>query len=124
MAATTAAKRKLSGSTNGKAIKVVATATAGTLIHTATATSDGQVRDEVYLWARNSHTADVLLTIEDGGATDPDDLNEVTIPFNAGWVLVEPGMILDNGLVIRAFAATGNVITIRGWVNRITQDAD
>ncbi len=124
MAATTAAKRKLSGSTNGKAIKVVATATLGTTIHTATSTADGTVRDEVYFWARNSHTADVLLTIEGGGVTDPDDLNEVTIPFNAVWVLVEPGMVLDNSLVITAFAAQANVVTIRGFVNRITQDAD
>ena len=38
----------LSGSTNGRLIKVVATATAGTLIHTAHATS----LDKLFLWAQ------------------------------------------------------------------------
>ena len=45
-------KLKLSGSTDGKQIKVSQTATAGTTIHTAHATS----LDEVWLWAVNSST--------------------------------------------------------------------
>ncbi len=44
-------KRLLSGSTNGRLIKVVATATAGTLIHTAvTGTTN---IDEIHLYAVN-----------------------------------------------------------------------
>ena len=116
----TAVKRKLSGSTDGKPIKVVATATAGTTIHTAVAGTTAGTFDEIWLYARNSHTADVLLTIEFGGVTDPDQLIEVTIPYDSGLVLVVPGLILQNEMVVGAFAATANVITISGFVNAIT----
>jgi hypothetical protein len=35
-------------------------------------------------------------------------------------VLIAPGIPLQNGLVIKAFAATANVINIFGYVNRIS----
>lgn len=111
-------KNKLSGSTNGKAIKVAATATLGTTIHTA---RDGTSKwDEVWLYAFNSHSADVALTIEWGGVTDPDNITEVTVPYQQGLFLVVPGLLIQNSLVITAFAATANVITISGFVNEIT----
>lgn len=113
-------KAKLSGSTSGKGIKVVATATLGTTIHTATSSTSAGVYDEIWAWAYNSHTAAVLLTIEFGGATDPDNVVKVTIPEKAGYELVIPGFILQNSLVVTAFAATANVITITGYVNAIT----
>ena len=114
----TYSKQLLSGGTNGKNVKVVATATAGTTIHTAVAgTSD---LDEVWLYACNTDSTDRKLTIEYGGVTSPDDLTEVTIAAEAGWVLVCPGLLLQNGLVIKAFAAAANVVMINGYVNRIT----
>ena len=114
----TFAKRILSGSTSGRSILVVATATLGTTIHTAvTGTSD---IDEIYLYAVNSSTADVKLTIEYGGVTSPNDLHEYTIPAENGDHLIIPGFLLQNALVVTAFAGTANVITINGWVNRIT----
>jgi hypothetical protein len=114
----TYSKVKLSGGTTGKNIKVVPTATAGTTIHTAVAgTSD---LDEVWLYACNTDSTDRKLTIEYGGVTSPDDLTEVTIAAEAGWVLVCPGLLLQNGLVIKAFAAAANVVMINGYVNRIT----
>ena len=116
----TAVKRKLSSSTNGRGIKVVATATAGTAIHTAVAGTTAGTFDEIWLWAYNSHTADVLLTIEMGGVTAPDDNIKVTVPFKSGVFLVAPGMILQNGTAVAAFAASANVITIYGYVNAIT----
>ena len=108
----------LSSSTNGRGIKVVATATAGTAIHTAVAGASDI--DEVYLYAVNAHTAAVTLTIEWGGTTDPDDLIEFTIPQSSGLYVIAPGLLLQNGLGIAAFAGTANVITIFGFVNRIT----
>ena len=114
----TYSKQLLSGGTNGKNVKVVATATAGTTIHTAVAgTSD---MDEVWLYACNTDGTDRKLTLEFGGATSPDDLVEVTIGAEAGWVLVCPGILLQNGLVVSAFAAAANVVVINGYVNRIT----
>lgn len=116
----TAKKRKLSASTDGLPIKVAATATAGTTIHTAVSgTTDGTF-DEIWLWAYNSHTADVELTIEYGGATAPDQNIKVTIPYKAGLVPVLPGLILQNSKVVKAFAGTANVITLSGFVNMIT----
>ena len=115
----------LSGSTNGRQVKVVATATPGTLVHTASATA----LDEVWLWAVNSDTTawasnvtgtPRLLTIEWGGVTVPDDLIEVTIPAESGYLLVIPGTSLTNSLVVRAFAATASVVLVNGYVNRIT----
>lgn len=112
----TYSKLILSGSTNGRAVKVAATATAGTLLHTAHATD----LDEVWVWAFNSSTAGVKLTLEVGGVTSPDDTLEVTIPPESGLVLVIPGLILTGSVVLRAFAASANVVMCAGYVNRIT----
>lgn len=113
----TYSKRVLSDSTDGRPIKVAATATPGTLIHTATATS-GEI-DELWLWAVNTDTATRKLTVEWGGTTSPDDLIEVGIASESGLILVVPGLPVRNGLIIRAFAAAANVLTIVGYVNRI-----
>ncbi|HJZ04488.1 MAG TPA: hypothetical protein VJ327_01335 [Patescibacteria group bacterium] len=116
----TALKRKLSGSTDGLPIKVVATATAGTTIHTAVAGTTAGTFDEIWLFAFNSHTASVTLTIEYGGATAPDQNIVSTLASNSGLQLIVPGLILQNGLVVKAFAGTANVVTISGFVNTIT----
>jgi hypothetical protein len=110
-------KAKLSGSTNGKMIKVVATATLGTTIHTAGSGTTNY--DEVWLWAQNHDTTARLLTIEWGGATSPDCLVELTIPPQSGPVLVIPGWIIQNSLVVTAFCATANVVMIGGYVHTI-----
>ncbi len=108
---------KFSGSTSGRAILVAATATLGTTIHAAHATA----LDEVILFAYNGHTSDVVLTIEFGGVTVPDDLIVQTIPTKAGLVAVcLGGRVLTGGLAVTAFAGTTNVIAISGAVRRAT----
>ena len=109
-------KLKLSVSTDGKAIIVTQTATAGNTIHTAHAT----VLDEICLYAVNSGSDAVKLTIEWGEATAPDGNIEATIPGESGLQLVIPGLLLTNELVVKAFAGTTNVIIIHGFVNRIS----
>lgn len=116
----TIVKRKLSGSTDGKPIKITQTATAGDTIHTAVAGTTAGTYDEIWLYAYNGHTASVVLTIEFGGATVPDQNIVVTVANKSGLLLVVPGLILQNGMVVKAFAATANVITISGWVNSMT----
>lgn len=115
-------KQLLSGSTGGRPIKVVATATAGTLIH-ATGVSATTI-DEVWLYAINTDTTDRKLTIEFGGVSAPDDLIEVTIKAESGLVLLVPGLPLSgDGAAarnVRAFAASANVVNIMGYVNRIS----
>jgi hypothetical protein len=113
-------REKLSGSTNGRAIKVAATATAGTLLHTAIAGTSSW--DEVYAWVTNTSGSAATLTIEWGGVTDPDDLivKALSIPANSPPIQIVPGVILQNGLAVRAFAGTANVLLITGYVNRIS----
>ena len=117
----TFSKIALSGSTDGKMVKVVATTTAGTTIHTGSSTAT--TFDEVWLYAVNSSASGVKLTIEWGSTASPDDLIEQTIPPESGLYLISPGLVLKGNatpLVVRAFAATTNVINIAGYVNRIT----
>lgn len=118
----TFAKTLLSGSTQGKAIKVAATASTGTTIH-ATGTSS-TVMDEVWLYAYNSSASAVVLTIQYGGTTAVDNDIKLSIPAASGLTLVVPGLILTGtgsaANTIYAFAGTTNVITISGYVNRIS----
>jgi hypothetical protein len=110
----------LSGSTSGKPIPVSATATPGTVIHTAVSGSAGF--DEVYLWASNVTGAAATLTLEWGGVTDPSDLisKAISIPANSGPTAIVQGEVLNGGLVVRAFSGTGSAINISGFVNRIS----
>jgi len=113
----TYSKELLSASTNGKGILVAATATAGTLIHTAVSgTTD---LEEVWLYAVNAHSADIKLTLEWGEATEPTGNIEQTVPYEAGLMLLAPGLLLQNGLTIKAFAGTANEVVIHGYVNKI-----
>lgn len=116
----------LSGSTQGKGIKVVATATPGTTIH-ATGIS-ATVVDRIYLWAVNSQAAatasTVLLTLEFGGVASPDNLIQTPIPGQGGEVqLCDGHPLLGNGsvaLTVAAFAGTANIIMVYGYILRVT----
>ena len=116
----TAVKRKLSGSTDGKPIKVVATDTAGTAIHTAVAGTTAGTYDEVWLWAQNNHTDVVTLTIEFGDATAPDSNIVVTLASKAGLVPIVPGLPLQNEATVKAFASVANTVCLSGFINSIT----
>ena len=117
----TFSKIVLSGSTDGKMIKVAATATAGTTLHTGSATAT--TFDEIWLYAVNSDTSARKLTVEWGGVASPDDLIEFTVPAESGLYLVVAGLVIKGNatpLVVRAFCASANVVNIAGFVNRIT----
>lgn len=116
----TFSKTILSGSTDGKGILVAATATAGTTIHTGSTTTT--TLDEMWLYAVNTSASDVKLTVEWGETTAPNGNIEFTVKAENGLYLIVPGLILKGNataLVVRAFAATTNVIVIHGYVNRI-----
>jgi hypothetical protein len=106
---------------DGLGILVAATATAGTAIHTASTTTT--TIDELWLYAYNNDTADILLTIEFGGVTAPKDVIKQTITTQAGLLLVVPGLLIQGNAtakVVRAFAGTANKISVFGYVNRIS----
>lgn len=107
---------KIAG-TNGRQIKVAATATPGTLIYTAVAGT--AAIDDIRLTAVNNATTAVDLTIEWGGTTSPDDQIKVRLYPGAGEQVVATGR-LNGGVAVRAFAASANVISCKAEVNGIT----
>ena len=109
----------LSGSTNGTPIPVAATATPGTLIHTAITGTSGF--DEVYIWASNVTNAGATLTIEWGGVSDPGShmVKAYSIAANSAPLAIAVGQVVNNAVVVRAFSGTASAINITGFVNRI-----
>lgn len=109
----------LSGSTNGLPIPVAATATPGTLLHTAIAGSSPF--DEVYLWASNVTGAAATLTIEWGGVSDPGShmVKAYSIAANSPPMPIAMGQVVNGGVAIRAFSGTASAINVTGFVNRI-----
>lgn len=117
---TTFAKTILSSSTDGKPILVVNTGTAGTLVHTGP-TNTAHLH-EVWLYAVNTSSTAVKLTIEYGDATAPAGHIEQTIAGESGLTIVVPGLLLKGNataLTVKAFAGTSNVVAIHGYVHTI-----
>jgi hypothetical protein len=109
-------KRILSGSTNGKAITVVQTASPGDTVHTAVAGSSDM--DEIWIYVYNVSISPIDLTLQWGGTAAIDGIVG-TIDGSAGMILVAPGLLLNNSLIVKAFATTSG-LAIQGFVNRIT----
>jgi hypothetical protein len=106
---------KLSGSTDGKGIKVAATAIgSGTTVHTA----DSTALDFINLYAINTDSAARQLTIGWGGTTSPDDTIVQSIPSKSGLVPVALRIPLTNSLIVKAAADTANVVILFGEVRR------
>jgi hypothetical protein len=109
-------KSKLSGSTDGKPILITATATAGTLVHTAVTGTTNY--DEIWLWLVNNGSSDLLATIEYGDAVTSSNIMYSVIARD-GLKCVLPGTVLHNGATVKVFAATGSLISAVGFVNNI-----
>lgn len=116
----TYSKQALSGATTGVPIAVAATSSTGTTIH-ATGTSSTTI-DEIWLYATNTSTAAVVLTIQYGGTATLNQIQQ-TIPANSGLTLIVPGLILTGtgaaANTVYAYAGTTNVVNISGYVNRV-----
>ena len=111
-------KQLLSGSTNGTQIVVTGygTATAVT-VHTAVAGT--AALDEVWLYAYNDDTATRTLSVAFGGTVTPNNVIRTGVPSRSGRILVCDGMLLQNGLVVKAYADGTNVVMLDGFVNNI-----
>lgn len=118
---TTFTRETLSGSTDGRGIKVVATASPGTTVHTGP--SVATTFHEVWLYASNPDIADHVVTVEWGGTSNPDDRIVLLVPAYSGLRLLAPGTPLKGNatpLVIKAFADIANKVTVHGYVNALT----
>lgn len=107
-------REPLSGSTHGRGIKVVATGSTGTTIHTGQASTT--LTDVVTLVATNTDTVIRRLTLEWGGTTSVNDNLIFDLPPKSSVPIVND-LIIRNSLVITAFADAANVVTIHGFVN-------
>ena len=100
---------------------VVATATLGTTIHTGA--NVATTVDEVWLYANNTHSSAVTLTIEFGGVAAKDKIQTSLALSPGGLILICAGLVLQGNTtpkVITAFAGTASVVSVFGFVNRIT----
>jgi len=113
-------KQKLSGSTDGKGILVSSnTGGSGVTLHTTVAgTTDF---DEVWIYAYNSDSSSVNVTVEFGGTTSPNNVIAQSVPAQSGLYLLVPGLPLQNGSVVSVYASKVNVVSMYGFVNRIDQ---
>jgi hypothetical protein len=115
-------KTLLSASSQGQPIIVVATASSGTTIH-ATGTSSSII-DEMWLYANNTSSSPVLLTVQFGGTGAVQNAKPITLAPQSGDVLIVAGLPLTGtgsvATTTYAFAATASVVTISGYVNRIS----
>ena len=117
-------KMPLSGSTDGRNIAVAATATPGTTIHTATASSGVDSLDEVWVWAGSTSASAVQLGLTFGGGNQPGDQICSTVPVEyTGLTLVVPGLVMRNSTVLTATASAAGKVNLSGFVNRISQQS-
>jgi hypothetical protein len=97
---------------------VAATATPGTLVHTAVSgTADF---DYITLEAVNTSTSVVTLTIEWGGTTSPDDHVVISLSPQRGRQVVIDRCMLNNGLAVRCYSSSANDVNIYGEVRTVT----
>ena len=93
-----------------------------TTIHTTTTTAT--TLDEIWLYAVNSHSADLKVTLRFGGDQEPEDYIEQTIATESGLGLLIPGLILQGktstGQILLGACGTGDEVAVYGYVNRIT----
>ena len=105
----------LSGSTNGKPIKVTSTTTgAADTIHTAVAGTSNI--DLIDVYATNNSAAAVDVSLGWGGVTADETIGPISIPADSGPVKIADKFMLQNGLIVKAWAGSANVIFITGMV--------
>ena len=116
----TYSKVALSGATTGVQIAVAATSSTGTTIH-ATGTSSTTF-DEIWLYATNTSSSVVTLTIQFGGTATVNQIQQ-SIPANSGLTLIVPGLVLTGtgsaANTVYAYASVASVVNISGYVNRV-----
>jgi len=101
----TFSKQILSGSTDGKGIKVAATASSGTTIHTASSTAT--TLDEIWLYAQLNNPSSAALTVSNKALTS----NVATITTSAAHGLFVSDTVKITG-VDTTFNGTWTITTV------------
>lgn len=115
----------LSTSANGSPIQITGTGpmdlstnktlTNGQIIHSGVA--DTSSFDEIFLYATNRADTGVYLMLQWGAVTSGSSI-QATIYPKEGLNLISPGLILNSGSILRAYASSGNAISVMGYVQR------
>lgn len=109
----------LSGSTGGRNVKVAATSSPGTLIHT-TGTS-ATIIDEITLTVINMSSAAATALVQNGGTTSTDDHIQMSLdPYEVRQLVICLCGTGAAGREVRVVGSSANIINVAGWVNRIT----
>ena len=112
-APTNTVRRTLTGSISGTGIKVNSTSS-GLEVHTHDATFNQSLFDELYLWAYNSHSSSVTLTLQWGGTTDPDNLIPIALQPGS-YLQVVAGQHIGGNLAVNAIASVADKVIIYGY---------
>lgn len=116
-----ASKHLLSGSTDGKGIKIAATSSPGDTVHTAV--SGSSEIDWIYLQAVNEDVDEIEVVVEWGGTTDVDNSITVTLLQESGLQPLMPDRLgLNNGLLVKVYAAVTNKVVVYGDVTRTANE--
>lgn len=107
--------QKFSASTSGRPINITATATAGTAIHTAV--SGAVSFSRMFVYFTNTSTSAVVVTVEFGGTGTTNNI-VYSVPAQ-NTALVVPGLMINGGLSVAAFAGTTAVLNAIGWVELV-----
>lgn len=119
----TYSKQFLSNNTSGRAVNITATGTSTNLIHQTQTSSS--VIDEIWLYASNPTSSDVMFNLLYGGSDFTTDiLFEGVVEAYAGNVLVCPGLVArgdgSSGFSIYGNVSTPSGVNVFGYVNRIS----
>jgi hypothetical protein len=92
------------------------------LIHTAIRSGDNF--DEVWVYATNTNASDLAVTLQisDRDGANTKEVATVTIPSKSGMYLIYPGLVLDDGYKLEAYAPSNpSSINLFGFANRLDQ---
>lgn len=109
-------KRVLSGSTNGRGIDTTGATATGSAITIHTAVSGTTSLDEIWIWATNRQSSEQTVSIEFGGTGATNTIECIVDAHTTA--LVVPGLILQNGLLVKGFSPSAVLLT--GYVHRIS----
>lgn len=94
------------------------TQTPGTLIHKSSFNSD----DYVWVWAVNTHTQAVTITVYKGSTDEGFEVDNImSLQPRDNKILIEPGILLKDGVEIRIVASVAQVVKASGFVHRRTE---
>lgn len=120
--ALTVVKRPLSFSTGGLPSEILATATAGALIHVATSSTN--VLDELYVFASMDDTQTAAMTLKmivnSQSYSMEIPINAVNHPVLTGYQ-IWGNASASNGHRVEFFGSSTANLFLHGYVNRITE---